>query len=189
MIRYDFYPKSKDAADFVRRLDRKIASHLRKTRVQKSWKAIAKEARAKYDAAVVAHAAPQKPFKGMKPKKPEPESKWSLIKKVYVKLQHGKCGYCERFIGMQRLREQDIEHFRPKLKIDSWTPIHKLPPSTSISTYDGVGYLELIYDPLNYLLACETCNQQHKKNFFPAARQNDNTVSSVRQQIVGSCHI
>lgn len=56
-----------------------------------------------------------------------------------------KCGFCEA--PAKAVTHCDVEHFRPK------------------SIYWWLG---LCYD--NYLLACEICNQKHKRDQYPAAR-------------------
>lgn len=45
---------------------------------------------------------------------------WGEIKQIYMRLQHHKCGYCERKLAGGQRREHDIEHFRPKRRIDAY---------------------------------------------------------------------
>lgn len=75
------------------------------------------------------------------------------VKQALIAAQHGKCCFCERFIG----EDGDVEHFRPKAAVCQG---EGLPQETP-------GYYWLAYDWNNLLLACKICNQRYKKNFFP----------------------
>lgn len=99
---------------------------------------------------------------------------WSDIKAVYMRLQHNKCGYCERQFESERYGkiEHDMEHFRPKGSVAQW-------PSTEIEKERDIqvdfftgdasdsGYLHLWHHPLNFLTSCKTCNTIFKSDFFP----------------------
>ncbi len=126
---------------------------------------------------------------------------WSDVKDVWMKLQHYKCGYCERWMPVPQRnpasdgaggdgdgsrwggrREYDVEHFRPKGSARIW-------PAPGIPTfrYDFAtgaalpgGYPWLAYNPLNYLASCKTCNQDNKKDFFPIAGPRGAAGASVR---------
>ncbi len=79
---------------------------------------------------------------------------WGEIKQIYMRLQHHKCGYCERKLAGGQRREHDIEHFRPKSRIDAY------PDTLGFATgsaHPG-GYHLLALHPLNYVVACKTCN-------------------------------
>jgi hypothetical protein len=100
--------------------------------------------------------------------------KWSQIKAVYMRLQHSKCGYCERVFESERYGkiEHDVEHFRPKNEVTKW-PTRKIERERSI-TYEfrtgkasSKGYLKLWHHPLNYLNSCKTCNSTLKSDYFP----------------------
>lgn len=99
---------------------------------------------------------------------------WSEIKPVYVRLQHNKCGFCERKLSDEThgLIEHDVEHFRPKSTVSAW-PSAALKPrlNYSFSTGDAwaPGYYLLAYHPWNYLAACKPCNSALKSSFFPIA--------------------
>ncbi len=88
---------------------------------------------------------------------------WSEVKAVFAQLQHDKCAYCER-----KLRgasddgkvEQDVEHFRPKSEVTTWSPKDTSGQSDRQET--GVGYFLLAYAPQNYLISCKTCNSTLK---------------------------
>ncbi len=104
----------------------------------------------------------------------ESSSIWSEIKVVYMRIQHGKCAYCERQLEAEEYGriEYDIEHFRPKRKVSHW----ELP--SDLQNYDihittplldntESGYHLLAYHPLNYCISCKTCNSTLKGNYFP----------------------
>jgi hypothetical protein len=109
---------------------------------------------------------------------------WSLAKPAYLELQQGKCGFCERMLGQdERLPyEKDVEHFRPKKRLDPWPPADKkhwpldLPASLPKSPHRGKGWAHLAYHPWNYLISCKECNQRLKRNFFPTAGRPDFTA-------------
>ena len=67
------------------------------------------------------------------------------------KQQHMKCCYCE--LRRDRRREMDVDHFRPKAKVEE--------------DKTHMGYWWLAYEWQNLLYSCKYCNQEHKKNFFP----------------------
>lgn len=75
----------------------------------------------------------------------------NTIKDVLFEIHAGKCCYCER--KRTRKREMDVEHYRPKAKVEKETG-HK-------------GYWWLAYNWKNYLWSCKSCNQGYKKNQFP----------------------
>ena len=109
------------------------------------------------------------------------EPDWGDIKDVFVRIQHFKCGYCERLMptpqrrpgndGAERWggrREYDVEHFRPKGSVTRWPDAHS-GLRYDFDTGDAMagGYSWLAHDCLNYLVSCKTCNQDNKKDFFP----------------------
>ncbi len=73
------------------------------------------------------------------------------IRNKLVKLQHGKCCYCEK-----KLDTSDVEHFRPKSSYRR--------DKTSKSSYPGYFWLAYSWD--NLLLACRGCNLK-KSDLFP----------------------
>ena len=100
----------------------------------------------------------------------ELKSNWSAIKKVYMKIQHSKCMFCEKELEEQPV-EQDVEHFRPKKKVYHWS-VPKEMSKEGVSVVQPAkaaeeGYRLLTYNPLNYGASCKTCNTSKKKNFFP----------------------
>jgi uncharacterized protein (TIGR02646 family) len=80
------------------------------------------------------------------------------IKASLKSAQHDKCAFCEAKVS--HVAYGDIEHFRPKA---GWqqTPDQEL---------QRPGYYWLAYEWTNLLFACQLCNQQGKKNFFPLSR-------------------
>jgi hypothetical protein len=102
---------------------------------------------------------------------------WSEIKDVYIKLQNSKCAFCEK--PLEGRIEQDVEHFRPKVRVEHWTVPADLVPDFAeagvsiVQPGDGSpesGYRFLAYHPLNYAIACKPCNSVLKKNYFPVAK-------------------
>lgn len=97
---------------------------------------------------------------------------WTEIKQVYIDLQHSKCCFCEK--PLEGAIEQDVEHFRPKAEVKPW-PVPSALKDEGIaatpedSTTTAPGYAWLAYHPLNYAMACKTCNSTFKKNHFPLA--------------------
>ena len=81
------------------------------------------------------------------------EPLWSdrKVKNFLHRSQHGKCCYCER--KRDEKRESDVEHFRPKAKVEG--------------AEDHLGYWWLAYSWENLLIACKTCNEEYKKSKFP----------------------
>lgn len=77
------------------------------------------------------------------------------VKDQLIKLQHGKCCFCEARIV--HISYGDVEHFRPKkgYQQDEKDPLHH------------PGYYWLAFDWENLFLSCQLCNQREKKNFFP----------------------
>ncbi|MFN0075819.1 MAG: hypothetical protein ACKVY0_05030 [Prosthecobacter sp.] len=107
------------------------------------------------------------------------KSMWSDVKPVYMKLQHGKCAFCETLLGKQidfDLIKQDVEHFRPKNGVDPWPTEKlrnklKLPTDLPQSTHTAKGYTFLAYHELNYASSCKTCNSTLKSNYFPTIKK------------------
>ena len=78
------------------------------------------------------------------------------VKKALIEAQHGKCAFCESRIT--HVQYGDVEHFRPKKGVLHGTSLMR------------PGYYWLAYDWDNLLLACQICNQRHKRNAFPLLR-------------------
>jgi uncharacterized protein (TIGR02646 family) len=66
-----------------------------------------------------------------------------------------KCCYCER--KREPKREPDIEHFRPKGRVDG-----------EVGT--NTGYWWLAYEWSNLFFSCKACNEDFKKDRFPLLR-------------------
>jgi len=107
------------------------------------------------------------------------KSIWSEVKPVFMKIQHGKCAFCESLLGKQiafDLINQDVEHFRPKNGVEAWPTEKlkdklKLPTDLPESKHNARGYTFLAYHELNYSVACKTCNSTLKANHFPTIKK------------------
>jgi len=104
----------------------------------------------------------------------ENSSIWSEIKKVFMRLQHCKCAYCERQLegGEYGPIEHDLEHFRPKKKAKPWKLNTALTQAGVVLTQPASGnsdpgYHVLAYNPQNYCTSCKTCNSRLKSDYFP----------------------
>ena len=90
-----------------------------------------------------------------------PQPFWGQIKAVYMRLQKNKCAFCERKLTV-RVKDHDVEHFRPKRAVKAWPPLSTDPAFPE-------GYYLLAYHPLNYATTCEHCNRGLKRSYFPIA--------------------
>lgn len=88
---------------------------------------------------------------GTKPTSKEFTNYWGISREVLHKHQNSKCCYCERIRELKR--ESDLEHFRPKAKVEEDSA--------------HFGYWWLAYDFNNYLFSCKICNEDYKKSKFP----------------------
>ena len=77
------------------------------------------------------------------------------VKETLKTMQHDKCAFCEAKIT--HIQYGDVEHFRPK---GGWC-------QNDEDTLHRPGYYWLAYEWQNLLLACQLCNQRHKRNLFP----------------------
>lgn len=102
----------------------------------------------------------------------ERTSSWSVVKPVYMEIQHHKCAYCERTLESEEQGkiEWDVEHYRPKRNVEAW-PNPGLPKRLSYQFPTGrqsaKGYYLLAYNLSNYIASCKVCNTSHKLNYFP----------------------
>jgi uncharacterized protein (TIGR02646 family) len=78
------------------------------------------------------------------------------VRRALLAAQHGKCAFCEARIA--HVMYGDVEHFRPKGGFRRGKRL-MLP-----------GYYWLAYAWDNLLLACQLCNQRHKRSAFPLAK-------------------
>ena len=87
----------------------------------------------------------------------------SDVKTALVRMQHGKCAFCEWKIN----EDGDVEHFRPKTAFQQkrGAPLER------------PGYYWLAYEWTNLFLACHICNQRKKRNQFPLENANDRARS------------
>jgi hypothetical protein len=104
----------------------------------------------------------------------ESSSIWSEVKPAYIKVQEGKCAFCERQLekGQFAPIDWDVEHFRPKGRIQLW-PAGKEAAALNFSFSCGPsssrGYYLLPYHYLNYTASCKVCNSRLKRDYFPIA--------------------
>ena len=110
---------------------------------------------------------------------------WSKIKPVFMALQHNKCAYCERKLPPAEFGrvETDVEHFRPKNRVQTWPPASRpdLDYAYSLGDADDNGYYWLAYEPLNYLTACKTCNSNRKRDYFPISKARGPVHATARE--------
>lgn len=97
---------------------------------------------------------------------------WSVVKPVYMRIQHSKCAYCERILesGAQGKIEWDVEHYRPKSTVRAWPDpesAKKVSYQFSTGRQSAKGYYLLPYSLVNYVASCKVCNSSHKRNYFP----------------------
>jgi hypothetical protein len=159
MIGYTF-PSGSIGDEFHIELLKKIADEDKKHNREKTWPERSADALSKFTTNPNAKIPPL----------------WSQIKPVFMRLQHGKCAFCERPLGADEVAayEQDVEHFRPKKGVDSWPPPKPIgvlphPADLPVSVHVGTGYRKLPFHELNYIVACKTCNSRCKGNYFPIA--------------------
>lgn len=99
------------------------------------------------------------------------KNKWGKYKSLFIKAQHGKCGYCESKIVAGQ--HGDVEHYYPKSEITKLKTVGQEQPYSSQvkhRTFDvefEEGYWWLAYEWTNYLFSCAICNQTWKKALFP----------------------
>jgi uncharacterized protein (TIGR02646 family) len=87
------------------------------------------------------------------------------VKDKLKRIQHEKCCFCES--KGSHISHGDVEHFRPKKAYcidDDPTLIYP-------------GYYWLAYDYSNLFFACQICNQNFKKNYFPLSDESTRCIS------------
>ena len=104
---------------------------------------------------------------------------WSELKELYLGLQENKCVYCERCLydSVYGNVEMNIEHYRPKQRVDAWPSAYMRQQYVHLAQYSTVrggglpgGYWPLAYHPLNLAVSCLRCNLRVKKSFFPISK-------------------
>lgn len=102
------------------------------------------------------------------------KNRWSKLKPLFIDVQHYKCAYCEAEFGgrvdpggERDTQTQDVEHFRPKGKVEDWTAPDGWNMPFSVETGPSTGYTWLGHEPLNYVASCIPCNRTNKKMLFP----------------------
>jgi len=91
---------------------------------------------------------------------------WTRFKNDMAPATFGKCGYCEvNVVAVDRFKG-DVEHYRPKGRVDRLV----VGPDSTVKKSELLftsGYHWLAYSWSNYILTCNRCNSAHKRNFFP----------------------
>lgn len=114
---------------------------------------------------------------------------WSEIKPQYIKIQNGKCAYCEKPLGNEDLGAVDMEHYRPKNSIKAW-PSKRIRKERKIGYMlpkhsSDRGYYLLTHNLWNYVASCKKCNSL-KSDFFPTKGrpflQNDDPLSTNSEE-------
>lgn len=114
---------------------------------------------------------------------------WREIKRVYMKLQHNKCAYCERRLADADnggTIEHDVEHYRPKNTVPQW-PSERIAEERDLNFNFETGkellkgYYWLAYHAFNYCTSCKKCNSPLKKNYFPIAGSRGNPVETPKE--------
>lgn len=96
------------------------------------------------------------------------------VRKLLVKMFHGKCAYCESKITA--IYNGDIEHFRPKGGIQDATP-------------NKPGYFWLASEWENLLFACPFCNQTNTHEFRNGANIEEAVFGKLDQfPLVSEAH-
>lgn len=90
---------------------------------------------------------------------------WKEFKKDMAPATFGKCGYCEVDVWAVDRFKGDVEHYRPKGRVDEL--IFNSDGTYRTKKRFDRGYHWLAYDWRNYILSCNPCNSAHKKNLFP----------------------
>lgn len=86
------------------------------------------------------------------------------VRKLLVEKQHNKCCFSEaKFVGDY----SDVEHFRPKGRVDDYT--------TNTSHYPG--YYWLAFDWDNLFLCKTRLNSTEKRNYFPLYNEHERNRS------------
>jgi hypothetical protein len=95
----------------------------------------------------------------------EGRESWKSFKSAMAPATFGKCGYCEvNVVAVDRFKG-DVEHYRPKGRVDELI----MEPDGSVRSKPlfASGYHWLAYSWTNYILTCNPCNSAYKRNFFP----------------------
>jgi hypothetical protein len=90
---------------------------------------------------------------------------WTRFKSDMARATFGKCGYCEvNVVAVDRFKG-DVEHYRPKGRVDRL--VVEPDGTVKVRPLFASGYHWLAYSWSNYILTCNPCNSAHKRNFFP----------------------
>jgi hypothetical protein len=90
---------------------------------------------------------------------------WAKFKAEMAPATFGKCGYCEVNVVAVDRYKGDVEHYRPKGRVDRM--VVQPDGTVKLEPLFTSGYHWLAYSWTNYILTCNPCNTAHKRNFFP----------------------
>jgi hypothetical protein len=90
---------------------------------------------------------------------------WKRFKSDLAPATFGKCGYCEVDVVTVDRYKGDVEHYRPKGRVDRL--VIEADDKMKSQPLFASGYHWLAYSWDNYILTCNPCNSSYKRNFFP----------------------
>ena len=90
---------------------------------------------------------------------------WKKFKSDMAPATFGKCGYCELDVFTVDRYKGDVEHYRPKGRVDRL--VIEADGTVKGQPLFASGYYWLAYSWNNYILTCNPCNSAYKRNFFP----------------------
>ena len=76
---------------------------------------------------------------------------WTMFLNIHKTISKNRCPVCEELLDQKGIREtkSSIDHFRPK---------------SGEGTDPGYPFME--YEENNYIIMCQSCNNDYKKSFF-----------------------
>ena len=90
---------------------------------------------------------------------------WAKFKSDMAPATFGKWGYCEVNVVAVDPFKGDVEHYRPKCRVDRL--VVEPDGTVKVEPLFTSGYHWLAYSWSNYILTCNRCNSAHKRNIFP----------------------
>jgi hypothetical protein len=104
---------------------------------------------------------------------------WSKIKTIYTDIQGKKCIFCDLQVLVRGSANADLEHFRPKGKIEVWPKAQNPAFPVPTGAKQATGYFWLAYHPLNYASSCKHCNSALKRCAFPILSVRGSVFDSI----------
>ena len=89
---------------------------------------------------------------------------WTMFLNIHKTISKNRCPVCEELLDQKGIREtkSSIDHFRPK---------------SGEGTDPGYPFME--YEENNYIIMCQSCNNDYKKSFFPL---EDNSPRAITKE-------